>query len=69
MNDQKKAQALEIITRLRNSCHEGLTELWDCSTHEGRESFEPMIDDCEKLAELLGIQLDPIDEEDYEEDM
>lgn len=63
MNDQYKAKALEIITRLRNSCHEGLTELWDCSTHEGREGFSPMIDDCEELAELLGIALSPLNKE------
>lgn len=64
MNDQDKAKVLAIITRLRNSCHEGLTGLWDCSTNEGREGFEPMIDDCEELAELLGIQLNPFYEED-----
>lgn len=42
---------------LRNSCMEGFDGTWDCSTDEGREGFEPMAEDCEEIAKLLGITL------------
>ena len=48
-----------ILTTLRDSCREGEDGTWDCSTDEGKEGFLYMSDDCEKIAELLGIELKP----------
>lgn len=47
----------KLLVDLRNSCLEGLDGTWDCSTDEGRESFEPMADNCEEIAKLLNIKL------------
>lgn len=71
MTTEEKEKAKEILTRLRNSCLEGLTQLWDCSTDEGRESFGPMANECEDLAKMLDIELEPFnwpEEEDELED-
>lgn len=38
-----------IIDRLINSCEEGLSGEWDCSTKEGRESFRDMIEELKTL--------------------
>lgn len=69
------AEILSVIKmklqNLRNSCYEGLDGTWDCSTDEGKESFEPMAESCEEIATLLGIQLEdyePIDDESDDED-
>jgi len=63
---EEKEKMKDILTRLRNSCLEGLAQVWDCSTDEGRESFEPMADDCEELANLLGIELEPFESDEDE---
>ena len=47
----------KLLVNLRNSCLEGLDGTWDCSDDEGRESFEPMADNCEEIAKLLNIKL------------
>lgn len=47
----------KLLVDLRNSCLEGLDGTWDCATDEGRESFEPMADNCEEIAKLLNIKL------------
>ena len=46
----------KLLVNLRNSCLEGLDGTWDCSD-EGRESFEPMADSCEEIANILKIKL------------
>ena len=48
----------KILINLRNSCLEGLSGTWDCSSDEGRESFQPMAESCEEIAKLLNIFLD-----------
>lgn len=58
----------EKLTRLRNSCQQGLDGTWDCSTDEGREGFEPMIDSCEEIAEMLGIELPEYDNDNSDDD-
>jgi len=40
---------------LMDSCVEGKTGDWDCSTEEGRESFEDMYDLLERIAERYNI--------------
>jgi hypothetical protein len=47
----------QAVTNLRMSCKEGLVGTWDCSTEEGREGFDAMIDACDDIAKLLGIEL------------
>lgn len=64
---EEKEKMKDILTRLRNSCLEGLQQIWDCSTDEGRESFGPMADECEELAKLLGVELEPFDEDELED--
>ena len=43
-----------------NSCVEGLTGDWDCSTEEGREGFQAMMDDLEVLAERFNIDMSEV---------
>lgn len=54
-----KAQLKSHLESLRNSCLEGHDGTWDCSTKEGRESFLPMAEAVEKIAQHLGIKLNP----------
>lgn len=54
---KQKQEIAGRLERLRNSCLEGLDETWDCSTKEGREAFDPMAESCEKIADILGINL------------
>jgi hypothetical protein len=44
-----KARMMEELRTLRESCMEGLTGEWDCSTAEGREAFMPMIEGIDRL--------------------
>lgn len=67
MDDVTKEKIIELLTNLRNSCREGEDGTWDCSTAEGKESFLYMSDDCEKIAELLGIELIPYYNDDDED--
>jgi len=66
---EEKEKIKKILTRLRDSCLDGLLQIWDCSNDEGRESFEPMANDCEELAKILGIELEPfeVDEDELED--
>ncbi len=59
MDNQTKEKIKSILTTLRNSCKEGEDGTWDCSTDEGREGFNYMVDDCEEIAKLLDIELEP----------
>jgi hypothetical protein len=36
-------KVFNLLNVLKMSCNEGLNGTWDCSTEEGRESFEDMI--------------------------
>jgi hypothetical protein len=67
LTSEEKERIKDILTRLRNSCHEGLNEIWDCSTPEG-QALEPMVDACEEIAELLGIELQPFYSNEPEKD-
>lgn len=49
----------EKLHTLRNSCYEGRSGVWDTSTEEGREGFDAMADQCEEIAKLLSIELEP----------
>lgn len=65
MDNKTKEKIKDILTTLRNSCREGEDGTWDCSTSEGKEGFIYMADDCEKIAQLIGFELEPYpDEED-----
>ncbi len=57
LTEASLAQVVDNLTNLRMSCQEGLDGTWDCSTEEGREGFEAMIDACDEIAKLLGIEL------------
>ena len=46
----KQLHSLELV---RNSCQEGMDGTWDCSTDEGRESFQPMIDDLDAVIKAI----------------
>jgi hypothetical protein len=63
MDTAKKEKIKELLQLVRDSCLEGEDGTWDCSTEEGREGFIYMSDDCEKIAELLGIELEPYQKE------
>jgi hypothetical protein len=45
------------LIALRNSCSEGLSGEWDCSTEEGRKSFEPMIEMLERVAKHYNLNI------------
>jgi len=55
-------QVEDLLFSVRNSCIEGLDGTWDCSTDEGRESFEPMADDLDEIKELLSSKDKKIDD-------
>jgi hypothetical protein len=40
-NNMKKV--FDLLAVLKMSCNEGLNGTWDCTTEEGRESFDDMI--------------------------
>jgi len=63
MDTAKKEKIKELLQLVRDSCLEGEDGTWDCSTEEGREGFIYMSDDCEKIAKLLGIELEPYQKE------
>jgi len=48
-------EVADIVSTLMASCREGLSGEWDTSTDEGREGFDAMLQDLEKLSKLLGI--------------
>jgi hypothetical protein len=41
------------VDLLIKSCEEGISGEWDCSTEEGKSSFQPMIDDLELIKRLI----------------
>ena len=57
VDQESLAQVIDKLTNLRMSYQEGLDGTWDCSTEEGREGFEAMIDACDEIAKHLGIEL------------
>jgi hypothetical protein len=50
------------FTAVYNSCVEGLTGEWDCSTDEGRKGFQDMMDGLEKVAERFNIDTSTLKE-------
>ena len=64
MDAKTKEKVKDLLTLLRNSCREGEDGSWDCSTDEGKEGFVVMGDDCEEIANLLGIELKPYEKND-----
>ncbi len=36
-------KVFDLLAVLKMSCNEGLNGTWDCTTEEGRESFDDMI--------------------------
>lgn len=52
-----KQVSFTILT-LINSCVEGYTGEWDCTTSEGRDGFLAMKDSLEELAAFLEINTD-----------
>jgi hypothetical protein len=36
-------RVFDLLAVLKMSCNEGLNGTWDCSTEEGKESFDDMI--------------------------
>lgn len=69
MNKKVLQQIKKNLESLRNSCHEGLDGVWDCTTDEGREGFSAMVYSCHKIAELLKIELDEYEHFDEDEDV
>ena len=63
MDAKTKQKIKELLQSVRNSCLEGEDGSWDCSTDEGKEGFIPMAEDCEEIAKLLDIELEPYENE------
>lgn len=59
MDSQTKEKIKDLLTWVRNSCLEGEDGSWDCSTDEGKEGFIYMAENCEDIANLLDIKLEP----------
>lgn len=59
MDNITKQKVKDLLTWVRNSCLEGEDGSWDCSTDEGKEGFICMADNCEEIANLLKIELEP----------
>lgn len=59
MDAKTKEKVKDLLTWVRNSCLEGEDGSWDCSTDEGKEGFIYMAENCEDIAKLLEIELDP----------
>jgi hypothetical protein len=53
----------ENFEAVYDSCVEGLSGEWDCSTEEGREGFRAMMDNLESLAKRFHIDTSSIKEE------
>ena len=51
------ASIKEELQTLYNSCIEGSTGDWDCSTDEGREGFIAMAEGVEKIAKTLKLKI------------
>lgn len=49
--------ARKDLMALRDSCVEGLNQEWDCSTDEGRKSFEPMIEFTQSIAKHFNLKI------------
>jgi hypothetical protein len=47
----------EDFKTVYNSCMEGLSGDWDCSTDEGREGFRDMIELLDRIADRFNISL------------
>lgn len=63
---REKEEIKRELELLYNSCVEGFTGEWDCSTQEGKESFQPMTDGIQIIADRLGIELENLKEFDEE---
>ncbi len=46
-------KVFDLLNILKMSCEEGLDGSWDCSTEEGRESFNDMISIIEIIEQEL----------------
>lgn len=55
MSDMDKVKT--ALIRVMDSCHEGRTGEWDCSTEEGYDKFTHMIINLEVMAEELDIDI------------
>ncbi len=64
-NKLTEDEVKSMFVALINSCQEGLDGTWDCSTEEGRESFEPMYEDARALAKHFGVDISEIEEKEY----
>lgn len=67
MDTATKQKVKVLLQMLRDSCLQGEDGSWDCSTDEGREGFVPMAEDCEEIAKLLDIELEPYENENDED--
>lgn len=65
MSIKSKKEAKEIIECLIKSCEEGIDGTWDCSTDEGKEGFDAMVQQLEELDAFLETRLTyaPVDYE------
>lgn len=54
MEKETKAKIISELEILKKSCNEGFTGEWDSSTEEGREGFEAMSDQIDRILSLLG---------------
>lgn len=55
---EEKKEIKILLKNLINSCGEGHSGEWNCSTDEGKEAFQPMQDDLLRIAELIDIDLE-----------
>lgn len=66
MKAKEKKEIKKELELLYNSCVEGFTGEWDCSTLEGKGSFQPMADGIQIIADRLGIKLENL--KDFEDE-
>lgn len=53
MKGKDKKEAISLLKTVIQSCEEGQSGEWDCSTDEGKEGFGAMIDQLEETIKLI----------------
>lgn len=53
LRSERQTQALDDLQSVINSCHEGQSGEWDCSTDEGKEGFSDMADLLERVKSFV----------------
>ncbi len=52
-NKKNKAEIIDLLKTVKESCEEGQDGRWDCSTDEGKEGFDAMAEALDRAIELI----------------